>query len=364
MLASWNTTNNCNLKCEHCYRDAGNESRGELTTEEGFRLLDEIAKAGFKLMVFSGGEPFMRDDLPVLLEGIVRGRMRYSILSNGGFINHEMAAFMAETGRCDQVQISVDGSRPETHDAGRGAGSFEGALRGIRILQAHAVPIGVRVTLHRHNITDIEAITRLLLDDLGLKSFSTNTAGYLGSCRKNAGEVLLSVQQRQRAMADLANMATKYDGRIMAMAGPLAEARLWDRMEAAMTQRAPPFPEGGYLTGCGGSNYKIAVRADGAIIPCTMLPHLETGRINRDSLAEGWWKSPVLKRMRARRTIPLERFEFCNGCAYLPYCTGSCAGLAYSLTGEVDHPSPNACLRRFLDEGGELELGRIGEISS
>ena len=50
----------------------------------------------------------------------------------------------------------------------------------------------------------------------------------------------------------------------------------------------------------------------------------------------------------------MTEFEFCAGCAYVPYCTGNCPGLAYTLTGQVDHPSPDACLRRFLEEGGRI----------
>ena len=63
MIVSWMTTNQCNLTCKHCYQDAGNQKETELTTEEGKKLIDEIARAGFKIMIFSGGEPLMRPDI-------------------------------------------------------------------------------------------------------------------------------------------------------------------------------------------------------------------------------------------------------------------------------------------------------------
>ena len=87
----------------------------------------------------------------------------------------------------------MDGSRPEIHDACRGQGSFAAAVRGIRTLQRHGVPVTVRVTIHRHNVHDLEATARFLLEELGLPSFGTNAAGYLGACRRNAGQVLLDV---------------------------------------------------------------------------------------------------------------------------------------------------------------------------
>ena len=85
-----------------------------------------------------------------------------------------------------------------------------------------------------------------------------------------------------------------------------------------------------------------------------MLAHMVLGWINRDSLQDVWLSHPDLIGMRRRHTIPLAEVEFCKGCPYTPYCTGNCPGLAYTLTGRVDHPSPDACLRRFLEAGGSL----------
>ena len=68
MIVSWMTTNQCNLKCKHCYQDAGSKKADELTTEEAKKLIDEIAAAGFRIMIFSGGEPLMRPDIYTLVQ--------------------------------------------------------------------------------------------------------------------------------------------------------------------------------------------------------------------------------------------------------------------------------------------------------
>ena len=104
--------------------------------------------------------------LPELLEGIVRNRMRFSLLSNGALIDDEIAAFIASTRRCEYVQVSVDGSCAKTHDSCRGKGSFDGAIRGIRTLQRHQVNVAVRVTIHQKNVNDLENIAHLLLEEL------------------------------------------------------------------------------------------------------------------------------------------------------------------------------------------------------
>ncbi len=349
-------TAQCNLRCRYCYffNNPAAVYR-DLPTEDWLRFFDELGTLGVMNVSLAGGEPFTRNDLPALLEGVVRNRMRFSMISNGALITDEIAAFIAATGRCDYVQISVDGSKPETHDANRGRGSFEGAMRGIKMLKRHGVRVAVRVTITRNNVDDLENTARLLLEELALPSFGTNSAGYLGTCQINAEELLLTTADRQRAMETLLRLAKQYPGRIQALAGPLAEGQRWGKMEAAHREDAPPFSNGGRLTACGCVWNKIAVRADGAVMPCAMVAHEVLGYIHQDRLVDLWQKSPALNRMRSRSSIPLREFAFCADCPYQPYCTGNCPGLAYALTGQIDHPSPDACLRKFLEDGGSLE---------
>ncbi len=129
--------------------------------------------------------------------------------------------------------------------------------------------------------------------------------------------MLLSIEDRQVAMATLLRLAKKYEGRISALAGPLAEARHWNQMEEARSNGMPPSQMGGRLTGCGCPTSKLSVRADGVYTPCNLLGHMELGRINQDSLEDVWRESVGLNQLRARRTIPLTDFEFCAGCEYI-----------------------------------------------
>lgn len=348
-------TSRCNLRCRYCYYfDNPAIAYSDLQTGEWLRFFDELGRCSVMDVTLQGGEPFMRQDLPELIEGIVANRMRFAILSNGMLIDDNISKFIAKTGRCNYVQVSVDGSSPEIHDACRGKGSFERVIQGIHTLKRHRVPVAVRVTITNQNCSDLENIALLLIEDIGLQGFGTNSAGYLGTCRLNVDDVMLSVHQRQLAMETLLALSQKYNGRISATAGPLAEARYWSRMEAARAENSPPFPDGGFLRGCGCYNSKIAVRSDGTMVPCCMLAHMEMGRINQDSLIEVWQHSPVLSELRQRVNIPLTEFDSCNACPYVPYCTGNCPGLSYTLTGEVNHPSPDACLRRFLMDGGSI----------
>lgn len=348
-------TSRCNLRCKYCshFASAGDVSQ-DLPLEEWLRFFEELNRCAVMRVTLEGAEPFCRKDLKDIIQGIVRNRMRFNILSNGTLITDEMAAFLSSSGRCDGVQVSIDGSIPIIHDSFRGKGNFQKAMDGIKTLQKYGVPVSVRVTIHRKNVRDLEGIARLLLEEVGLPGFSTNAASYLGLCRKNAEQVQLTVKERSLAMESLLKLNQKYGGRISAQAGPLAEARNWLDIMHAHQEKKEGFPGCGFLTGCGGFMNQLAVRADGVIVPCTQLSHIELGRINHDGLREVWQNHPELKRLRERFNIPLSSFEFCKGCEYIDYCSGSCPALAYTILGEENHPSPEDCLKRFLEGGGRL----------
>lgn len=348
-------TSRCNLRCKYCYFfDNPSVHYDDLPTDEWLTFFEELGSLAVMNVCLGGGEPFLRLDLIELINGIVRNRMRFSILSNGGLITDDMASFITATGRCNGVQISLDSAIPAEHDACRGKGSWEGAVRGIRILKRNGVNVTVRMTIHHHNYLNVEKTAAFILEDLGLTEFGTNAAGYIGKCRLHAEDVLLRLTERQHVMEKLLALEERYRGRISADAGPLAEGRMWRRMETARLEGAPAFPYGGRLTACGNVLKRLSVDADGSINPCSQVAHIRMGRINQESLAEIWLGHTEMIAMRERNNIPLDSFEFCTGCDYIPYCTGNCPSMAYQLVGTVHHPSPDACLRRYLGQGGHI----------
>jgi SynChlorMet cassette radical SAM/SPASM protein ScmE len=347
-------TAKCNLHCAYCaHFSSASDVAQDISTEEWLDFFKELNQAAVLEVTLAGGEPFFRPDIKELIQGIIDNRLRFSVLSNGTLIDEKIVAFIASTKRCNYVQVSIDGSGPPTHDAIRGAGNFNRALEGIKILREHGVPTAVRVTINKHNVFDLSEIARLLLEEISLNNFSTNAASYQGLCRKNPS-VQLDIDDRSYAMKELLRLNRKYNGRISAAAGPLAEANSWLKIIKASTENKSFVPSAGYLLGCGGVFTQLAVRADGIIIPCSLMGHIELGRINRDRLEDIWQNHPELNKLRARRSVSLEEFDFCKGCKYIKYCTGSCPALAYTLTGSEYHPSPDSCLKRFLEAGGVL----------
>ncbi len=159
MIVSWNVTNTCNLSCRHCYRDAGLKMTDELNTEEGFSLIDEIAKAGFKIMVFSGGEPLMREDIYQLVEHAVQKGLRPVFGTNGTLIDIETALNLKRTGAM-AMGISLDSVSPEKHDGFRGVnGSWEKAVKGMEACGKVGLPFQLHTTVVDWNYPEIEEIT-------------------------------------------------------------------------------------------------------------------------------------------------------------------------------------------------------------
>jgi Fe-coproporphyrin III synthase len=158
----WNATRRCNLRCVHCYSSSRNIPYGnELSTEEGKRLIADLAAFGSPVILFSGGEPLIRKDLPELARFAVDKGMRVVISTNGTLMTKKLAAVFKEIG-LSYIGISLDGIGA-THDRFRGVqGAFERALKGIRISRDADIKVGIRFTINKRNAADIPAVFDLI----------------------------------------------------------------------------------------------------------------------------------------------------------------------------------------------------------
>ena len=158
----WNVTRRCNLKCVHCYAHAKNTSfDNELSTDQGKQLIDDLAEFGSPVMLFSGGEPLVRKDLPQLAAYAVEKGMRAVISTNGTLITPETARNLKKVG-LSYIGISLDGME-EVNDRFRGVrGAFQSALEGIKNSQAAGIKVGLRFTINKFNVNEIPKIFQLL----------------------------------------------------------------------------------------------------------------------------------------------------------------------------------------------------------
>jgi SynChlorMet cassette radical SAM/SPASM protein ScmE len=345
-------TGRCNLRCKYCFYADEMAALQDLPTERWLAFFDELGRLAVQRVCLTGGEVFTRPDLFELIDGVIANRMRYRLLTNGTLITAavmEQFAVGKRRQRLDGIQVSLDGSDAQIHDRSR-PGSFERALRGLRLLVEAGLPATVRVTVNRYNVDNLEKVAHLLLEEVGLPSFSTNEAYPCGAVERQADGIMLTPAQRWQAMRTLAELAARYEGRITADAGPLALARAFRAMEEALAAGQSARPGCGTLSACGGVFTRMAVLHDGTMVPCHNLSTLHLGQIGVDDLQRVWQEHPLLERLRHRQEIPLASLDTCRECRYTGFCTGGCPGGALFLTGELDARNPMDCYRVHLGE--------------
>ncbi|MFA7368196.1 MAG: radical SAM protein [Kiritimatiellales bacterium] len=161
-IVVWNCTQCCNLECAHCYaRSDAATCPDELTTAQAKQMIDDLADFGCPVLLFSGGEPLVRKDVPELAEYARYKGLRAVISTNGTLIDRTLADRLQKIG-LSYVGISIDGTEA-THDRFRcKKGAYQAALRGIRFCRDAGLKVGLRFTMVKDNIADIPAVFDLM----------------------------------------------------------------------------------------------------------------------------------------------------------------------------------------------------------
>jgi len=157
-VVAWNITRTCNLKCIHCYTDSdASKYEGELTTDEGKKLIEELAEFKIPALLFSGGEPLIRPDVFELVEHAKKQNLRCTLSTNGVLIDKDVAKKIKESGFV-YVGISLDGIG-DINDQFRGKeGAFKKAMQGFKNCVELGQRTGLRLTLTRHNYENLNEI--------------------------------------------------------------------------------------------------------------------------------------------------------------------------------------------------------------
>jgi len=161
----YNCTRRCNLKCVHCYSSSADiDYEDELTTDEAKAMIDSLVRLGAPVILFSGGEPLMRKDLPELMKYSRDAGLRVVISTNGTMLTNEFLTIANDIG-LSYIGVSLDGLR-EVNDKFRGVeGAFDKALDGIRRTMKHGIKAGLRFTINKRNAQEIDGIFDLMAEE-------------------------------------------------------------------------------------------------------------------------------------------------------------------------------------------------------
>ena len=315
LVISWNVTRKCNLKCSHCYINATKEElRGELTTEEAKRLMDQISDVSRPLLILSGGEPLLREDIYDLIRYGASKGFRMGLGSNGSLIDEAVAKKLKDAG-VKTVSISIDSSIPEKHDEFRGVkGSWQKAVNAITALKQNGVLVQVNTTVTQQNHGEIDEIMSLA-EELGVENFHL---------------FFLVPTGRGIKIADLS--PALYEGMIKSTFAKTAKHRLNVRPSCAPQFMRIAKDMGldmrQWIRGCIAGLYYCRVYPNGDITPCPYLP-VKLGNIREKTFSEIWFKSEVFTNLRNFNKLKGK----CGDCDYRSLC-GGCRARAYGLSSD------------------------------
>ena len=161
-LIAWEVTRSCELNCWHCRAAARNQTyKDELTAEQCFRLLDNIAGFAKPIMILTGGEPMLREDIfDIARYGRDLG-LRMVMAPCGALITDQTVMKMLDSGiQC--ISISLDGATAVSHDRFRGVtGAFDIAVKAVEVAKRHGLPFQINTTITKHNLDEFPDILEL-----------------------------------------------------------------------------------------------------------------------------------------------------------------------------------------------------------
>ena len=350
----WNVTRRCNLKCRHCYAQAtASAGPEELARAEALALLQDLRDFGVPVVLFSGGEPLMREGLLDLVAWTVKAGMRAVISTNGTLIDRDTARRLKDLA-LSYVGISLDGTEA-THDAFRGApGSFAAALEGVRRLKEVGLKVGLRFTISRLNHREIPDIFDLV-EDLDLPRVCFYHLVYTGRGSRLVDQALSHEETRE--VVDLICARTRRlfarDRQVEVLTvdnhadGPYIYLKLLkeDPDRAAEVLELLKMNEGnnsGRGIGC--------VSWDGEVHADQFWRHYSFGNVRERPFSRIWTDldNPLMARLKEKKRYVTGR---CASCRWLDICGGNFRVRAEALTGDLWAPDP-ACYLREEEIGG------------
>jgi radical SAM protein len=328
-LVIWEVTRACDLACVHC-RASADPARHplELTTEEGFRLLETIQEFGDPIMIFTGGDPLKRPDLFQLLEKSVALGLRTTVSpSPTPLLTPEAIAGFQRVGVA-RISVSVDGWDAASHDDFRQVpGSFERAILALEEAQRIGLSTQINTTVSRHNYRHLEEIADIV-DRVGADMwdvfFLVPTGRGASQAELNAAEFEevfgFMYQRSQRTRAVIKTTEAMHYRRYLAQ-----------RRKAEGGENGKRHPGENPLNRMAGINSGrgfVFVSRTGEIYPSGFLP-ISSGNVRRRSLVEVYRTAALFRVLRDSTCLKGK----CGLCHYRNLCGGS-RSRAYALTGD------------------------------
>jgi len=313
---TWNVTCRCNLRCKHCYNEPFIEQNvlNELSTKEGMDMINRAMPLGLRAILFTGGEPLLRSDIPQLVEFAKEKKLLVFLATNGTLVNDN---FIKEfKGLVDKISISLDAGLAKKHDEIRGVeGSFYKSLNAIKKLKKYFT-ISIAFTAHSENLNELSLVAKIAKEN----GVSLTVKRYIPVGR-GSKDLTLS-QLDYKILVDRVNQLKSTQ-----------EISFRDPFPNSFGKRIDAY--GGCLAGIN----SLSIDFNGNIYICTKLKLL-LGNIKINSLYKIWNNSKILNQLRNR-----ELKGKCRDCDRILSC-GGCRAAACAETGDFLAADPLCFYRK------------------
>lgn len=325
---SWSTTMRCNLRCKHCYRESSPDEKGynELTTEEGKTLLDQMHKAGFRIIVFSGGEPLLREDIFELLEHAQSLGMTSLMGSNGTLITKEKAIKLKQGGlHC--IAISFDSLDENKHNEFRGSNTgFKDALEGAKNCIDAGIKLQINCTLTRDNLDEIDNIVNFA-SDFGAASSHMLFLVEVGR-GKDLEHTSLSKAEYKEAINKIIEKNQHLDIRVKPTCAP--------QYKVESLYKGVDFAKG---RGCIAGISYCSILPNGDVHICPYAP-VKVDNVRNNSFDEIWKDNEIFNKLRNYKNYK----GSCGKCRHIDLC-GGCRARAFNRYGDWLQEDPYCLLQ-------------------
>jgi heme b synthase len=346
---AWEITRKCNLSCIHCRSSATlDDDHQGLTTEEAYNLIDDIASFAQPVMVLTGGEPLLREDIFDIARYGNKKAMRMCLATNGTLVNDGVCLHIKEAG-IRIVSLSLDGSRSEIHDDFRKQkGAFEASIRAARLFKRHGIDFIINSSFTKRNKDEIENVYKLA-KDLGATAWYLFMIVPTGRGEEIMNELITGEEYEEILNWHYEMEKLENDILVRPTCAPhYYRIVLQKSKEEGETfkRRNLKFSTGG-AKGCLAGQLIALIDVDGNVLPCSYFPK-SAGNVREKSFKEIWEDSELFNQLRDFRSYQGK----CGSCEFINVC-GGCRARADALYGSYleEEPFCSYIPKKLVQEG-------------
>lgn len=332
LLLIWEVTRSCELACRHCRASAENRrDPRELSTEQGYRLIDDVARMGTPLIIFTGGDPLQRDDLEDLIRYAVSAGLRVgTIPATTDRLTRDRLLSIKEAG-VHQIALSIDGPTAEEHDDFRRVpGSFAKAMQGAAWAKELAIPLQANTVFGQWNLHRFDALAELVTS-LGIVFWEVFLLVPTGRGTELKG---CTAEQAEELFGKIHELSQRVNFIIKITEGQQYRRYIAQHPSPQMAGRRPEFVS---VKAVHAGNGFCFVDHIGNICPSGFLP-IECGNVRDVSVIDVYRDHPVFKQLKDNARLKGR----CAACDYQGVCGGGSRARAYAVTGDLFAEDP-AC---------------------